>query len=140
LVTTAPADCTGGLELNNPAKGVYKIVSKSPAGAAAGLLEVQFATYQQPDHIRITGVTAGGEYVLVDTCTVKTAKYSDPTDGCSRPPDDSIRQLSVLMKAGTTAIKVDFDGVCSPIYLRIRGLCQFDVKPFYAGCGFRVLP
>jgi hypothetical protein len=71
---------------------------------------------------------------------VQTATYSDPTGGCTRPPDDSIRQLKVTLRAGTTALKVDVSGSCTPIYLRVRGLCRFDVKPFYAGCGFRAVP
>ncbi len=139
LVSTAPAGCTAGFELNNPSgKTVYTIPRAS--GTAAVPIEIQFATYLVPDHIKLIGVTSGGEYTVFDTCTVQTAAYSDPTGGCVRPPDDSLRQYAVTLKAGTTALKVDLSGVCSPIYLRVRGLCAFKVTPFYSGCGFRTLP
>lgn len=141
LVDHAPAGCKAGFELNaSKGVGVYTFDSLAPGGSAATALEVQFATYRVSDHIKIDGVTSAGTYPLIDTCTVQTAQYSDPTKGCGRPPDDSIRQYKVMLKAGTTQIKVDLSGVCSPIYLRVRGLCEFDVQPFFAGCAFRTLP
>ena len=141
LVTTVPSTCTAGFELNNPTGGgVYTFKSKALGGSGASPLEIHFATYLVPDHFIVSGITAAGEYKLFDTCTVQTASYSDPTDGCHRPPDETLRQYKVTLKAGTTGIKVDVSGVCSPAYLRIRGLCEFTIAPFFSGCGFSLVP
>jgi hypothetical protein len=140
LMSTAPATCTAGFEINNPKSGTTYTI-KRVKGTGAVPIEVQFATYLAPDHIRLVGITATGEYPVVDTCTVQTATYADPTKGgCTRPPEDSIRQYAVTLKAGTTALRADFTGVCSPIYLRVRGLCDFDVTPFATTCKFREVP
>lgn len=136
-----PADCSGGFELNNPPQGTYTIDSIAPGGSAARTLDVQIATYLAPDHIRITGIDASNaEYAIVDTCSIQTASYSDPTNGCTRPPEDSIRQYEVSLKAGTKSLEVDVSGACTPIYLRVLGLCDFTVTPFFAGCRFRTIP
>lgn len=138
-----PAACDGGFEINNPKKTeAYTIKSKSAQGSAATSLDIQLATYTAPDHVLITGKRKDGTtYKLVDTCTIKTATYADPTmGGCKRPPDDSIRQYKVDLEAGTTSLTFDFAGHCSPTYLRVLGLCEFEVTQFAAGCTFRVIP
>jgi hypothetical protein len=140
LISSAPSTCTKGFEINNPKSGTTYTI-KRVRGTGAVPLEVQFATYLAPDHIKLVGITATGEYPVVDTCTVQTATYADPTKGgCTRPPDETIRQYAVTLRAGTTALRADFTGVCSPIYLRVRGLCDFDVTPFTTGCTFRAVP
>lgn len=140
LKSTAPASCTAGFEINNPPKGsTYTI--KRTRGTGPIPIEVQFATYLAPDHIKLVGITPTGEYPVVDTCTVQTATYADPTKGgCTRPPDETIRQYAVTLRADTTALRADFTGVCSPIYLRVRGLCDFAVTPFTTTCKFRSVP
>ena len=140
LTSTAPSTCTAGFEINNPKSGsTYTI--KRIRGTGTVPIEVQFATYLAPDHIKLVGITAAGEYPVVDTCTVQTATYADPTKGgCVRPPDETIRQYAVTLRAGTTALRADFSGVCSPIYLRVRGLCDFEITPFSTDCKFRKVP
>jgi hypothetical protein len=140
LVSTAPATCTAGFEINNPKSGSTYTV-KRIKGTAAVPIEVQFATYVAPDHIKLVAITAKGEVPVVDTCTVQTATYADPTKGgCTRPPDETLRQYAVTLPAGTTALRADFTGVCSPIYLRVRGLCDFAITPFTTDCKFRTVP
>ena len=136
-----PASCSGGFEMNNAPPQLYKVESISPGGAQARTLDVEIATYLAPDHIRITAVDASDTvYALVDTCSLQTSDYSDPTNGCTRPPDDSIRQYKVSITAGTKSVSFDMTGACTPTYLRVLGLCDFDVTPFFAGCGFRLIP
>jgi hypothetical protein len=140
LKSTAPASCTKGFEINNPKSGTTYTI-KRVRGTGMIPIEVQFATYLAPDHIKLVGITPTGEYPVVDTCTVQTATYADPTKGgCTRPPDETIRQYAVTLRADTTALRADFTGVCSPIYLRVRGLCDFDITPFTTDCKFRSVP
>lgn len=137
-----PATCSGGFEVNKPKKGsVYTITSKTPGGSSAAPLDVQIATYTAPDHMVIRATRKNGTtYPVVDTCTLKTALYSDPTGkGCVRPPEDSIRQYKVKLEAGTTKLEFDFAGACTPTYLRVLGLCEFEVTPFVPDCSFRTI-
>jgi hypothetical protein len=136
-----PSACRNGFELNNPqAQQTFTLTSTSPSGSQARDLDIEIATYLAPDHIRITGRDSSGhEFSIVETCSMQTANYSDPTNGCSRPPDDSIRQYFGKLPAGTKSITVDVTGACTPIYLKMLGLCDFNIQPFYAGCGFRLL-
>jgi hypothetical protein len=135
-----PADCSSGFEMNRPGKKVFTIAA--PGGSAARTLEVDIATYTAPDHIRISGIDQNGsEYTLVENCSMRTATYGDPTgDGCARPPDETIRRYSVELKAGTTSLTFDMTGACTPTYLRVLGLCDFDIAPFFTGCRFRLIP
>ena len=96
-----PASCSGGFEDEQPSRGrVFTVTSTSPAGAEARTLDVEIATYKAPDHAVITAVDASDDvYTLVDTCTLQTAAYGDPTNGCTRPPDDTIRQYEVSLTA-----------------------------------------
>jgi hypothetical protein len=113
------------------------VFSKIPAESSPDLLDQGLA----PDHLRITGVDASdNEYTLVDTCSLQTATYPDPTDGCTRPPDDSIRQFKATVEAGTTSLTFDYTGACTPNYMRVLGLCDFAVTPFFPGCQFRLIP
>jgi hypothetical protein len=135
-----PASCSGGFEMNNPPQQIFTLPSSSPNGAAARTLDIEIATYKAPDHVSITGVDASGaQYALVDSCHLQTSTSSDPTDGCSRPPDDTLRQYTVNVKAGTKSLTFDWSGACTPTYVRVLGLCDFDVTPFFSGCGFRTI-
>ncbi len=42
--------------------------------------------------------------------------------------------------AGTKSLSFDMTGACTPTYLRVLGLCDFDVTPFFPGCQFRLIP
>jgi len=134
-----PASCSSGFEMNRT-KDVFTI--EAPGGSAARTLEVEIATYTAPDHIRISGIDKNGvEYPLVENCSMRTATYADPTgDGCSRPPDETIRRYTVNLEAGTKSLTFDTSGACTPTYLRVLGLCDFEVTPFFPGCQFRLLP
>jgi hypothetical protein len=135
-----PLDCLGGFEENNT-EGSFVATALSPAGAHTITLDVEIATYKAPDHVRITGVDAtDATYVLVDLCDLRTALYSDPTNGCTRPPEDSIRQYLVEVTEGTKSLTFDTTGACTPFYLRVLGLCDFQVAPPVPGCGFRLIP
>ena len=113
---------------------VYTLSSNTPAGSRAITLDVDFATYLEPDGVLITGVDGqGNTYTLLDTCRIQTWAWEDPTEGLSRPPDDSIRQFRVDVRQGTTQLTFDFGGVVSPMYLQVLGLCDFNVTPFQ-GC------
>jgi hypothetical protein len=142
--TSLPASCSGGFETNTPPTQAFTVHSLSPSGAAPRILDVDIATYKAPDHLRITGVDASGnEYTLVETCSLQTATYSDPTTaegGCVRPPDDSIRQFKATVHEGTTSLTFDYTGACTPTYTRVRGLCDFAVTQFFEGCQFRIIP
>ncbi len=125
LPKTAPANCRGGIEFNNFEGGTFKLDAHA-ALAKAAPLEVDIASYTAEDHMRVIAETAAGEQTIIDTCRLRTAKYADPTDGHSRPPEDSIRSFRLKAPKGTTALRFDWTGANSPTYIRLVGLCDFD--------------
>jgi hypothetical protein len=139
-----PASCSGGFEINTPPTQAFTVPSVDPGGAPAGTLAIDIATYKAPDHLRITGADASGNvYTLLETCSLQTATYTDPTaasGSCTRPPDDSIRQYKATVQAGTTSLTFDYSGACTANYMRVLGLCDFVVEPFFPGCQFRAIP
>ena len=74
---SVPASCANGFELGDATTGgstVYNLPSTKPGGAAAITLDVDFATYLEPDGVVITGVDASGAtYTLLDTCLLYTS-------------------------------------------------------------------
>jgi hypothetical protein len=60
---------------------------------------------------------------------MRTAEYSDPTEGRTRPPEDSIRDYRIDLNYGTKQIVIDSSNALSPTYIRILGLCDFDIQP-----------
>jgi hypothetical protein len=134
LPETVPAGCRTGFEMNEPYEylqnKLYTIHSKTLAGAHALKLELDFATYLAPDGLKITGTLANGStYVLYLTCRMQTADYGDPTDGQSRPPEDSIRDYRLDLKEGTVQLDFDYGRSSTPTYTKVTGLCDFDVTP-----------
>jgi len=131
-----PATCANGFELGDAqecAGGAvsYTIKSNTSAGSRAITLDVDFATYLEPDGVLVTGLDSqGNTYTLLDTCRIQTWTQADPTGGTSRPPDETIRQFRLDLKQGTTQITFDFGGVVSPMYLQVLGLCDFDLTQF----------
>ena len=111
-----------------------KSTTISGNGSREGLvLEVDIATYVVPDIIRITGTTSdnsageNADYLLLDTCRMRTALYPDPTAGMRRPPEDSIREYRLPLRAGTKSLTFDFTQSNSPTYIRVIGLCDFNL-------------
>jgi hypothetical protein len=137
-----PSTCKDGFELQQAAKqSVYTLTAKSPQGSRAITLDVDFATYLQPDGMTITGVDANGkEYTLLDTCRLQTWTKADPTGGAQRPPDETIRQFRINVLAGTKQLKVTFGLVVSPMYLRLIGVCDFNVTPFASAMRWAPVP
>lgn len=128
-----PSSCDDGFEWQVCQSS---LVIDAPSGSAAGALVVDLATYTMPDRLRIVGERAdGSSYVLMDTCRVRTAEYSDPTDGNTRPPEDSIRRFELELEAGTRSLTIDSAQAGTPYYLRVLGLCAFDLEPEGETCG-----
>jgi len=136
LPPSVPASCSNGFEMGDPnlcATGAvsYTINTTTPAGSRAITLDVDFATYVEPDGVVVTGVDAqGNTYTLLDTCRIQTWTARDPSLGLTRPPDDTIRQFRIDLKQGTTSLTFDFGGVVSPMYIQVLGLCDFDLTTF----------
>jgi hypothetical protein len=128
LADTVPNECLRGFEMNRLRQHVHTI--SSAQGSRAITLEIDIATYTASDAIRISAVDGGGnETILVDTCRMRTAQYADPTGGTTRPPEDSIRDFRAQLPAGTKTLKVDHTNASTPTYIRILGLCDFDIQP-----------
>jgi hypothetical protein len=127
LAPTVPAVCLTGFEMNRFERGIH--VLDSAQGSRAITLEVDIATYTAADAIRISAVDgSGNETILVDTCRMRTAEYADPTGGTVRPPEDSIRDFRVNLPAGTKQLVIDNTYAETPTYIRILGLCDFDIQ------------
>jgi hypothetical protein len=132
LLFELPDSCLTGFEMNRLRKNTYSIeVDQSifPHGTQARILELDLATYVAPDKIKIYGVNAdGSEYLMLDSCRLQTATYGDPTDGKVRPPEDSIRSYRLELRENTRSLRFDFSAVNTPTYLKVMGLCEFDLS------------
>ena len=128
-----PAACAGGFQATDAkAKGgvTYVLAASAAAGSRAITLDLDLATYTAPDGVQITGIDAQcRRYVLFDSCRLKTATEGEEvyTDGKHRPSDEAIRQYRIEVRKGTKELTFDFSRVVSPMYLRVLGLCDFDV-------------
>ena len=128
LPATAPGNCRNGFELNNLAGAQFSLNATAPTGNF--LLEVDVATYLQPDQIRIVAIKSdGSRELLLDTCRLRTFFFFDPTDGASRPPEDTIRSFRIPLHAGVASLSFELQGTTSPYYLSVTGLCQFTLNP-----------
>ena len=99
------------------------------AAPILGFIDVQIATYKAPDHLRITS----GVDTEPTPCTCSSTRATcrpRPTairaNGCLRPPDDSIRQYQVVVKAGTRSLTFDVSGGCA-----WRGTCACSVSAIW---------
>jgi hypothetical protein len=138
-----PATCHNGFQLGGARGGcgvaVYTLHSRNPAGASAITLDVDFATYLVPDGVTVTGIDAtGSTYTLMATCRLQT--YSSGGPSTSRPMDAMIRQYRIDVRPGTTQLTFDFGQVTSPMYMRVVGLCDFDVTPFANAAWWEAVP
>ncbi len=127
-VPALPASCAGGIEVQN-CQGIVEARSLSAAGSSETSLVVDFATYTAGDRLRIEGTLASGEvYVLMDTCRVRTWDRSDPSDGLTRPLEETVRRFeSIPVRAGTVSLRFDSSFANTPWYERVLGLCEFEV-------------
>ena len=127
-----PTDCSNGFELGGVRAGcgaVYRLIARRPGGARAITLDVDYATYLVPDAVSVTGLDASGaRYSLLQTCRMQTSVVGGPSD--RRPPDDTIRQFRIDVREGTRELDIDFGAVTSPMYIRVRGLCDFTVSRY----------
>jgi hypothetical protein len=137
-----PASCNNGFELQQAQpSSIYLLKAKTPQGSRAITLDVDFATYTVADGMTITEIDASGSRnVLLDTCRMRTWTSADPTGGAHRPPDETIRQFRISLAAGTAQLEIKFGQVVSPMYLRLVGLCDFDVTPFPSALRWSSVP
>ncbi len=139
LVTpNLPATCNSGFEWQS---GMYlgdcdsKYVVTASGDPTCGTASdrtvwVDIATYTAGDRLRITAVGNDNQpYVVLDTCRIRTWDQADPTDGKTRPPDATIRQFKIVVKAGTKSLEFDSTNACTPWYMRVLGLCDFEPLP-----------
>jgi hypothetical protein len=125
-----PATCSIGFELNNLMGRTYTLQAKTPGGARSTPLALDFATYVKPDDLKIIAVDmAGAQIVIFHSCRLQTHTVGDPTNGRERPPDLTIRQFTTVLPSGTQNLVFDYSGADSPTYLRIQGLCDFNIAP-----------
>jgi hypothetical protein len=138
LPPTVPESCRSGFEMNGPYEFIpepsYEIFTRdTTAGSQDLTLELDLATYQAPDGLEIDAERTNGErYVLFDSCMLQTSDYPDPTDQQSRPPEDSIRDFRIHLKEGTVKLHFNFSRATTPMYIKVTGLCDFDITtPIY---------
>ncbi|MBK9263230.1 MAG: hypothetical protein IPM54_25940 [Polyangiaceae bacterium] len=139
-----PANCANGFELTN-ASGApnYVIHSKNPAGSQALTLDLDFATYTAPDGLIITGTDGNCQpYVLFESCRLKTADqpFSAYGNGKERPDDIALRHFDLQLRPGTTELTFDFSKVSTPMYVRVLGLCDFDLATATGVAWFSLVP
>lgn len=141
---TVPANCANGFELTDALGAMnYVLKSKTAAGSQGMTLNLDFATYTAPDGLIITG--SDGKcppYVLFESCRLKTADkpFSAYGNGMERPADIALRQFNLELRPGTTELTFDFSKVESPMYVRVLGLCDFNVTPAAGVAWFSLVP
>jgi hypothetical protein len=143
LPDDVPATCHNGFQLGGASGGcgvsVYTIHSTRAGGARDITLDVDFATYLVPDGVTVTGVDATGvTYTLMATCRLQTYDHAGPST--MRPLDATIRQFRLHLRPGTTQLTFDFGPVTSPMYMRVVGLCDFDVTQFTHAAWWEAVP
>ena len=141
--SSLPATCSNGFELGNPTGGctdsTYTLHASRAGGARAVTLEIDFATYTIPDGVTITGIDSRGRrYTLFESCRLKT--WTQPFTMNVRPPDVAIRQYRVDVLPGTTQLDFDYGPVTTPTYMKVLGLCDFNVTPFAGVRWFATVP
>lgn len=124
---TVPSACRAGIEFNNFQKKTLVLNASNTAdGSQTFKLEVDLATYQAPDTLRLVAVDAqGAQHVIFSSCRMRSANVADPTDGKSRPGTDVIRFFRPVLPKGTKSLIIDFSQVKTPTYMKITGLCDF---------------
>jgi len=132
-----PDSCNDGFEWQN-CKGTYTATPEDACGAEAQTLYVDIATYTIGDRLRISAVGADDQpYLLLDTCRIRTYETPDPTGGKTRPPDESIRQFTIVVQPGTKSVTFDSTQTTSPWYMRVLGLCGFAPLTSMDTCAWR---
>jgi hypothetical protein len=124
-----PPDCLSGIEVNNAIPNEYAVDSRSTYGAAGRVIEVDIATYWRPDELRIYAVDSlNNRTLMLSTCRMRTNMEGDTGDGYKRPDEQSIRYYQVNLPAATRRLIFDYTGTDSPTYMRVLGLCDFQVE------------
>jgi hypothetical protein len=144
LVTpNLPASCNDGFEwqsgMQSQCSTTYVVPAVSNCGSSVDhTLYIDIATYTLGDRLRITAIGADDqEHVLLDTCRIRTWDSPDPTDGKTRPPDQTIRQFQIVVKAGTKSLTFDSTQSFTPWYMRVLGMCEFEPLPPLGTCAWR---
>lgn len=141
---SVPENCRTGFELNNLKSSTFVLNSLNAVGIQNDIeIEIDIATYKAPDIIEISAVgtiaTTGKAKPIFNTCRMQTAEYGDPTAGLVRPPEDSIRYFRAVISKGTQSLKFDFSKVTTPTYIKVIGLCEFNLtKPESANSSWRI--
>lgn len=129
MAKTVAGSCNGGFEFNNLENSSFTIRAKSTLKKSAPL-DIEIASYTAADRMRIIAVFKDGSRKLVlDSCRLRTASYTDPTGGNQRPPEDSIRDFRLKLPKGTDSVEFDFTAAPTPTYMKVNGLCNFNLTP-----------
>jgi hypothetical protein len=126
---SVPVACANGWELGDATGGGASYTIRTTSGGALSEdvpLDIDFASYLVPDGSLVGAIDASGTATIIfNTCRIQTWTSGDPTGGRSRPPDTTIRQFHATVPAGTTSLSFTFGATCSPMYMRVLGLCDF---------------
>jgi len=131
LPLALPDSCLKGIEINDQAFATpLTFNSLDPLGSQDRTLELDYATYLAPNNMKITGVNADGStYLLFNSCVLQTWLLGNPSTTYPRvrPCEGSIRDFRLHLKGGTTALIFEPTSD-SPYYIRVLGLCDFDLS------------
>ncbi len=116
--------CDDGYVLQNSA-GAYTVRTFDERPSAASLpIDLKFATYREPDGLRIVAEGTYGRKVLFSTCQLSTDNEGGGHYGLKKPPNVTIRSFSIQVPEGTLRLKVDRKNNDSPSYVSLRGFCK----------------
>jgi hypothetical protein len=124
LVTpNVPATCSNGIELNNLYASVYQLNANAPTPIRQAWID--YGTYEVPDSLSISSINGAGVKTEIFNKS-KISTHANPYTTVNRPPDDRLRQAQLIIPAGTVKLEFNFSRACSPFYIRLQGLCDFN--------------
>lgn len=128
LPQTVPATCRSGIEFNDFRRSLTLNVTNDAVGSQTFNMEVDLATYQSPDPIRLVAIDAqGNEQIILSSCRLRTSDTKDPKNLNERPSSELIRSFRPILPLGTRKLLIDFSRAGSANYMKITGLCDFTI-------------
>lgn len=123
------AGCKNGFEVSRLREHQLTFGTLNASGSQTRKMALEIATYTAEDTVHLYAEdAAGNKTTLFKTCRLRTWDKGDPTGGSARPPDETLRQYRFTLPAGTKRLVLDNSLAKTPTYIKIVGLCDFDLR------------
>lgn len=130
----AAADCKSSVEIWNVWNGATIVINHIPnrqSFISNQVIELDYASYLEPDDLEIRAFNVKGDStVLFRQCRISTGPLVENEymkTPFTRPADESIRDFRIVIPTGTSRLQIKPLKSESPFYIRMKGLCNFDI-------------